>query len=165
MTPRRRRSTRRSAANSRTRHSPRTVTLLIDECLGRHAVPEALKGLGLDVRLHSDIFPSGIDDAAWLSALASQSDVSVLSKDRQIRKRTIELEAVIAGRVRLFILTSAGLNSREQADAFVKAHKRILRFSQQSGPFIATVTASGKVRIAFDGRSAARRSRRIVRKK
>lgn len=105
MAPRRRKSTKRSAASSRTQHRFAAVTLLIDECLGRYAVPDALKKLGLEVRLHSDLFQSGVDDATWLRALASIQNLSVLSKDRQIKKRTLEHEAVIAGRVRLFTLT------------------------------------------------------------
>ena len=161
MTPRRRRSTRRSAANSRTLLKPSGVTLLVDECLGRYAVPEALRAQGLDVKLHSELFSAGVDDATWLSSLSSQPHIAVLSKDRQIRKRTIEHDAVISGRVRLFILTAAGLNGREQAEAFVAAHKRIIRCAQQPGPFIAAVTASGGVKIIFDGRSACRRARRI----
>lgn len=131
MTPRRRKSTKPSAANSRPRRKSAEVTFLIDECLGRYAVPEALKAAGSSVILHSELFPPGVSDEEWLRALANRPDLSVLSKDRQIRKRTNEHEAVIAGRVRLFTLTAAGMNSREQADAFVRARLRIRRCSLQ----------------------------------
>jgi hypothetical protein len=168
MTPRRRKSTKRSAANSQPQRSSSDVTILVDECLGRYAVPEALKAAGAQVLLHSQMFPPGIEDEDWLRALANRPDLSVISKDRQIRKRTLELDAVIAGRVRLFILTTAGMTSREQAEAFVRALRRILRCSQQPGPFVAVVTASGAVRIVIDGRTQARardRTRRQRRKK
>jgi hypothetical protein len=156
MTPRRRKSTKRSAANFRSQRKSAEVAILVDECLGRFAVPEALKAAWARVVLHSEMFPSGVDDQQWLRALAGRGDISVISKDRQIRKRTLEHEAVIAGRVRLFTLTSAGMNSREQADAFVRALRRIQRCSQQPGPFIAVVTARGGVRIVIDGRPEAR---------
>jgi PIN like domain len=155
MTPRRRKSTKRSAASSKQRRSA-SVTILVDECLGRYAVPEALKAAGARVLLHSQLFPAGIDDEQWLRALAARRDISVISKDRQIRRRTLEHEAVIAGRVRLFSLTTAGMNSREQADIFVRALRRIERCSRQPGPFVAIVTASGAVRIVVDSRSQAR---------
>jgi hypothetical protein len=164
MTPRRRKSTKQSAANSRQRLNPRDVTILVDECLRRYAVPESLKAAGARVVLHSEMFRSGVDDEEWLRALAGRSDISVISKDRQIRKRTLEHEAVIAGRVRLFTLASAGMNSREQAETFVRALPRILRFSQQPGPFVAVVTASGAVRIIVDGRPQARSSDRLRRR-
>lgn len=160
MAPRRRKSTKRSAANSRSRREPRDVTLLIDECLGRYAVPEALRSAGARIILHSELFPPGVNDEDWLLALAERQDLAVLSKDRQIRRRTNEHEAVIAGRIRLFSLTAAGLNSREQASAFVRALRRIQRLCRQPGPFVATVTASGAVRVVADGRRAARRNDR-----
>lgn len=161
MTPRRRRSTKRSAANSRRQRSLTDVTILVDECLGRFAVPEALRSAGARVVLHRELFSPGVTDEQWLRALVARPDISVISKDRQIRKRTLEHEAVIAGRVRLFTLTTAGMNSRDQAEAFLRALPRILRCSRQPGPFIATVTASGAVRIVIDGRLQARRRERI----
>jgi len=115
------------------------------------AVPEALRASGASVILHEDMFPAGTDDETWLRALAGRRDISVVTKDKQIKKRTLEHEAVLAGRVRLFILTAGGMNSREQADCFRRAVRRILRHSQQPGPFIATISASGAVtRIAMD---------------
>lgn len=167
MTPRRRKSTKRSAASSRQQRSS-DVTILVDECLGRFAVPEALKAAGARVILHSQLFAAGVNDEEWLRALGGRSDISVISKDRQIRKRTLEHEAVMAGRVRLFTLASAGMNSREQAETFVRALTRIRRCSQQPGPFIAVVTASGSVRIVVDGRPRTRatdRKRRRERRK
>ena len=168
MTPRRRKSTKQSAANFPQRRNFPDVTILVDECLGRYAVPEALKAAGARVLLHWEMFPSGVDDEEWLRSLAGRPDISVISKDRQIRKRTLEHEAVIAGRVRLFTLASSGMNSKEQAEAFVRALPRILRCSRQPGPFVAVVTASGAVRIVVDGRSQARtrdRKRRRERRK
>lgn len=153
MTPRRRKSTKRSAASSRRRK----VSLLIDECLGRHAVPAALRQAGAQVILHKELFPARASDDEWLRTLSDRPDVSVLTKDKQIRKRTIEHEAVIVGRVRLFILTAGGMSSTEQAESFRRALPKILRCSQQPGPFIASVSAAGNVRITVDGRRAARR--------
>ncbi|MDP1570379.1 MAG: hypothetical protein Q8L86_10270 [Vicinamibacterales bacterium] len=150
---------RRSRKRSATSTPPSAVRLLIDECLGRVAVPEALRQAGASVVLHSQLFAPGLDDVDWLRQLANHPDLVVLSKDKRIRKRTIELEAVMAGRVRLFVLTAGKLNGAEQAESFVRALTRILRLARRPGPFIATVTAGGHVTITFDGGHGTRRHR------
>lgn len=150
---------RRSKKRSATSTPPDTVRFLVDECLGRVAVPDALRNAGATVVLHHDLFAPGLDDAGWLRELGRHADIVVLSKDKRIRRRTLELEAVQAGGVRLFVLTAGKLNGTEQADAFVRALPRMRRLAAQPGPFIATVTASGGVRITFDLRSPRARKR------
>ena len=72
--------------------------------------------------------------------------VVILTKDTRIRHRELERDALLSSGLRVFALTAGNLSGDSQARAFVRALKRILRFSRARGPFIATVTASGGVK-------------------
>jgi len=63
-----------------------TLTCFLDECLGRHAVPEALRAAGADVVCHHEHFAPGTDDQTWLTELAQHPDWVVLTKDLRIRR-------------------------------------------------------------------------------
>ena len=56
----------------------------------------------------------------------------VLTKDRYIRRRELEIEALINAGVRAFVLTAADLTGPEQAAVFVKALRKITRICQGS---------------------------------
>ena len=137
-------SSRKRSATKRTA-PPERFRVFIDECLGRHAVPDALRSAGVTVTLHHELFPEGTDDVAWLSALAGQADLIVFTKDARIRRRTIERQAMEAARLKVFALSSGNLPGADQAAAFVRALPKIQRLARTSGPFIARVTATGAV--------------------
>ena len=99
---------------------PEPLHVFIDECLGRHAVPDALRAAGVTVTLYHELFPEGTDDAAWLSALAGQTDLIVFTKDTRIRRRTIERQAMEAAGLKVFALSSGNLPGADRAAAFVR---------------------------------------------
>lgn len=120
---------------------------LVDECLGRHDVVVALRSEGATVIAHHESFPPGTDDAVWLAEVAQHPDWVVLTKDSQIRRRPLELEALRHARAKVFILTSANLTGSEQAEAFRRALPKMERLSRRRGPFIAAVHAGGSVEL------------------
>jgi hypothetical protein len=69
----------------------------------------------------------------------------LLTKDKNIRRRPLEVEAILSARVRAFVLTATDLTGPEQANAFVKALQRIVRLCQQPGPFVYNVTRAGQL--------------------
>lgn len=142
--PARPKNSRKRSATKRNA-PPEVLHCFIDECLGRHAVPNALRAAGVAIVLHHELFPGGTDDAAWLRALVNRPDLVVLTKDARIRHRTIEREALHASRLRVFALSSGNLSGADQAAAFVRALPKIRRFARRPGPFIARVTATGAV--------------------
>ena len=147
MAARGKRSKKRSAASSGPRPDP--ITVFVDECLARYAVPEALKTAGATVVVHHELFQPGTEDSVWLAALAEHPDWLVLTKDRQIQRRPLEQQAYLNARLRVFALTSANLTGEEQAAAFVRALPKIRRLAQRRGPFIAKVTAGGVVQVVM----------------
>jgi ribosome-associated translation inhibitor RaiA len=67
------------------------------------------------------------------------------TKDKMLRYRETEITALLAAKVRAFVLTSGNLRADEMAAAFIKALPRMERFLRKvKGPFVARVTRGGK---------------------
>lgn len=146
MNARRKKSKKRSGAK---RPDP-PLTFFVDECLGRHDVADALVAVGAVVELHHRHFAPGTPDADWLPDVGVRGWI-VLTKDRHIRRRPLELGAILASGARAFVLTAADLSGQEQAAIIVGALPRVLRLCRQPGPFVATITRAGIVTILTRG--------------
>ncbi len=121
--------------------------LLLDEGLGTKVVASALRAAGATVIVHRDEFEPGTPDQDWLRVAGAKGWV-VLGKDRAIRRRHNERQAVIDAKVKLFTLTSADLSGEEMARAFVLALPRIARVAgANAGPFTAAVYRDGRVKL------------------
>ncbi len=71
----------------------------------------------------------------------------VLSKDKAIRRRSSEREAVQDAGVLMFVLTSASLTGAQMAEAFVAALPRIARIAASAKPpAIYAVSRDGSTR-------------------
>lgn len=112
-------------------------------------IASALRRAGATVEVHDDLFHQGAADEVWLQAAGEKSWV-VLTKDKNIRYHAREKETLIAYGVRAFVLTAKALNADEMATVFVKALPKIARILEKNhGPFVATITASGLVRMVW----------------
>lgn len=87
----------------------------------------------------------------------------LLTKDKDIRRRPLEIEAILNARVRAFVLTATELRREEQAEIFLKAMPKIHRICRRAGPFIYNITRMGyfaEISKRVLNRRAGRRSRR-----
>ena len=117
--------------------------------MGAYEIPAILSSAGFHVEKFIDHFPKSTPDMEWLQEVGRRGWI-VLSKDKMIRKRKLEREALRNAKVGAFILTSGSMTAKETAEAFINAHKGMLRFLEANPrPFIATVSRDGKVRKAF----------------
>ncbi|MCO5167480.1 MAG: hypothetical protein M9894_14125 [Planctomycetes bacterium] len=125
------------------------LTFFVDTCLGTKDVPNALRAAGVTVACLIDHFRHDEEDAVWLPSVGQRGWV-VLTKDKWIRRRSNEIEALKAAGVAAFILSARGLSGQQMGAAFVAAlpgMQRALRvYARGSGHyFVARVTASGDV--------------------
>jgi hypothetical protein len=68
----------------------------------------------------------------------------VLTKDKAIRTRPVELQAVKQANVRMFTLSSGNMTGQEMGRIFVDNFLKMGRFMRKhSPPFIARVSTSG----------------------
>jgi PIN like domain len=112
---------------------------LVDRSLGRLAVPEALRALGLTVHTLADVYgeeaAQETEDVEWIR-LAAQRGWVVLCKDDRIRRRPAERDALMEGNVRAFCLTNANLGFDAQAAYFRTNHRRIVQAARKPGPYL-----------------------------
>lgn len=162
MGARRKKSGKRSAANSKRRRRarrPAPLTFFIDECLGGGLLAAALRAKDQTVILCRERFPEGTEDQEWLTVAGAERWV-VLTKDKHIRRRELELQALVLARVRAFVLTSGDLTGSEQAALFVRLIPKMSRISRSTqGPLVAAVTSGGTVTILKTRRFALRKKK------
>ena len=134
---------------SRPRELP---VFFIDHCLGTQQVAARLRGEGVEARvLVEEGFPEDADDVEWLPIVASKG-WAVLTKDKRIRRRAIEREAILASGAGAFVLVASGPRGEAIAEAFARAQPRMIRFWQmRARPFIAAVSAQGNVTMLEGG--------------
>ncbi|MBI4591085.1 MAG: hypothetical protein HY725_19840 [Candidatus Rokubacteria bacterium] len=141
-------SKRRSDASSKSR-LPSTLSFFLDRSLGKKKIATALRQAGVQVEIHDDHFPQDARDEDWLQEAGRRGWI-VLTKDRRIRHRALELSAVVRAGVRVFVLTAGDLQGGEMAEIFVKALPAMNGFAaQHSPPFIARVSRTGSVSMLF----------------
>jgi hypothetical protein len=73
----------------------------VDECLGRHVVPDGLRG-AIDHAERVEQRPQGTLDLEWIPEAASSSNWVCFTKDRALRRRPNELAALLRGTLATF---------------------------------------------------------------
>jgi hypothetical protein len=118
------------------------VVFFTDRSLGL-GVPQALRDAGYGVERHADHFEEDAPDAEWLVVVGARGWV-VFAKDKAIRRKAHERQAVIRANVRLFALTSGNLTGAEMIEVFLGNMLRIGRvLLKNEPPFIAAVNRGG----------------------
>ena len=117
----------------------------IDRCLGK-TLADSLGKVGATVEIHDDHFIRDMKDEDWLR-IVGQDNWVVLTKDKKIASRPLELLAVAQGNVRLFVFVDGDVPGVVVAQGFVKVLEKMQRFIlDNQAPFIAKVDKSGMVK-------------------
>ena len=86
-----------------------------------------------------------MSDVDWLT-IAGEKEWVVLTRDKNIRLREIERNALLAANVAAFVFTGGNASGVETVEAVVAALPRIgKQLSNVQPPFICRITASGSV--------------------
>lgn len=95
----------------------------------------------------SATFGTGTLDVDWLPHVGARGWI-LITKDKNIRKREIELRALRQAGVRTFVLTASDLNGDDQARVLKEALPAMLRLlRRRSAHFVARITAESSVQI------------------
>ena len=122
-----------------------SLEIFIDRSLGRIAVP--LEEAGAKIHLHDDYFEQDVDDQEWLTEVGKH-DWIVLTKDKWIRRRAIEREALLNANLKVFCFMSGSIPFVQMAEAIAKALPRIAEITLANDPpFIAGVYKDSSARI------------------
>lgn len=101
------------------------------------------------LRTHHEVYgerDERVSDVEWLE-LCGRGSLPVLTKDRRLRYRPAEIEAIRRFGVRAFVLTGGSLRAIEQAARFQRSRLRIEAACAAPGPFVYAVHADRIVRI------------------
>lgn len=112
--------------------------------MGRKLV-QALKDAGVDAIVHDDVFAQNALDEDWLLAVGARGWV-VITKDKLIRKRPLEREALLKAGVRAFVFIGGNMSGIEMAETIVSAVAKMRRIIQKTPPpFVARIGSSGDI--------------------
>lgn len=116
-------------------------------------MPEALRTAGVEIRVHDELFPQGMEDVVWLRE-AGVNGWIVITRDDRIRYNQLEKQAVIAARLRFFSITSSSLTGDEAAALILSALERMSRLCRRHSKrgFIAKISRGPDVKIIELGR-------------
>ena len=90
--------------------------------MGAEAVPNALRGAGMMLTTMEEAgYPRDAKDVDWIPEVAARGWV-ILTKDKNIRRTSLELEAVLASDARFFTLGKASYSAAAMA-AIVLHHR------------------------------------------
>src|SRR5436309_3699266 len=104
MAARQKKSKKRSGANSRSTEPPECYEFFIDECVAMRHVSAVLREAGHIAHVQGpETFGTGTQDVDWLPQVGERGWI-LLTKDKNIRKREIELRALKQAGVRAFVL-------------------------------------------------------------
>ena len=116
---------------------PENPVFFTDRDLGK-SFPSILKQAQIPIEIHSNHFSDNTKDEEWLTAIGEKRWF-VLTRDKRIRYRSIELTAVKNSGIGMFVLVGNATHS-ELAQNFIATHKKIIRFIQDTPlPFIAKI--------------------------
>lgn len=130
------------------RRLPEPFVYFVDECLGRHVVPDALRAA---VTEHERVEqrPQGTLDLEWIPE-AARGNWVCFTKDRALRRRPNERAALLHGAFATFLVGEA--KGEEHARRIVGALpvvRRILR--SRDVPLVGRIEADGAVTILYEG--------------
>jgi hypothetical protein len=114
----------------------------LDRSLGRIAVPSHLRTAGWELVTLAEHYgvprDEQVADTLWIQD-AAEREWPILMKDKRIRHRRAEIDAVIQHRARCFVITRGDLTSVEMAHRFLANKRAIFEAAALPGPYIYAV--------------------------
>lgn len=111
-----RKSKKRSAASS---PLPPEPTLFLDRNLGQHIFADRLRAEGMAVEVHDDHLPQDAPDEAWIALVGAKGWMAI-TKDRNVRYRAAELEAIWRHAARVIVIRMTNATGPDHAALLVK---------------------------------------------
>jgi predicted nuclease of predicted toxin-antitoxin system len=122
---------------------PEPFVVFLDRSLGKQVIATALRTAGIQVEVHDDHFSADAKDPEWLTE-AGRNGWVVLTKDKKIKYRIVEMAAVVAADARVFTLTAGSVQGSEMAEIFVRAMPKIKAYVEANAPpYIVRLSKAG----------------------
>lgn len=106
-----------------------------------------LRKAGLRIESHHKRFRHNTLDEVWLPEVGEKKWI-VLMRDKAIGRHLLELDALLDGKVKSFVISTKGLTDAQSAAIIIKALPRIIEMiAQNNFPFIAKVQKDSSVEL------------------
>lgn len=129
------------------------MTFLVDNNIGKQ-VAAGMSGFGEDVVHLTDHFEENAPDTEWLAEVGNKGWF-VITRDKHIRRRPVELRAVTKHNVGMFVLAGKNQDRCKLIQQVVRNWPRIKEHARrQHRPFAFSIPARGTKfrRLPLDGR-------------
>ena len=128
-------------SESTLRHDPKTFFL--DRCFGGYDLAELLRANGLTIEVHKDHFNSDAEDTLWIPEVGKRG-WAIITKDKRVRSRQIEIVALLQSGQPTFVLTSGAMSASDNAKSIMAAMPQMIAcINKYPPPFVAQITAAG----------------------
>jgi hypothetical protein len=115
------------------------IVFFVDRSLGGRIIVQGLRDAGHKVHAHDDHFRHNTPDEEWLE-FAGRKEWVVLSKDRMIRRRASERQALNEAGIRAFFLAAKDMKGTDMLAVFLRHMPAIITLAKEHPPpFIALV--------------------------
>jgi hypothetical protein len=124
---------------------PDDPTFYIDESIASKILIQALRNAGEIVQCVGEVLPKGITDDVWLRMCGEKGWVA-LTRDRKIRYRKIEKEALLEFEVGAFTLSAGQATGQQTADRILSLLPSIKQhILVEPRPFLFTFGLDGPI--------------------
>jgi hypothetical protein len=131
----------------RRRRLPEPFVYFVDECLGRHIVPDALRA-ALDPSERLVVMPQGTLDPAWIP-LADKAGWVCFTKDRALSRVPNERRALLSANAAIFMIGEAsGPAHAERIVRSLPVLRRVLRVNDV--PLLARIEPDGVIVLLYE---------------
>jgi predicted nuclease of predicted toxin-antitoxin system len=131
---------------------PEPFTFLIDRCLGRLAVPDAIRAVlegGERVEHLDDHFPQNAKDDEWIPVVGQRGWI-ILTKDSNLRRNPLEIAAMKSAETAVFIFANGNAKSDQVAAGLRIALPRIRRATRRFAvPVLGRVNLAGELAVIW----------------
>ncbi len=99
------------------------LVLFLDRNLGRKIVSEKLRATGMKVEIHDEHLPMDAPDEDWI-ALVGKRGWTALTKDKNIRFRSVQLEMIKRHRARVIVIRAKDSTGSDIAELLIKGREK-----------------------------------------
>ena len=143
MNVRKRKSRKQSVASNK---SLPDLVIFIERNLGKHKVAQILQNAGEQVEVHDDHLPQNAPDEEWIQLVGEKGWLAV-TKDKNIRYRQSELEAIKEYKARIFVIRAKNVTAEDIGNILLKASSRMKKFSARTkSPFVVAIYGDGSIK-------------------
>ena len=138
---------KRSDASYKLRRD-RPLIVFVDRSLGKKQVPAGIAKIpGVVSKAHDNHFSQTAKDTQWLPVVAKRQWI-ILTKDKMIQKRQLELDAVMKNDAYLITFGRGDYTAAEMVKSFDLAFEKIRNaVALYKPPLIARITKTGNFKI------------------